>query len=242
LALIGAKPANVISPGTDGLTHITYSFVDSSGNPITPDPDTAAAVSSAVSQWNGFSGTTHVEIAPFAPNPDGIGPTIQIQLTSDTAAHGCAAYVGARGRIYYGPTFQQATLNGHGPTIIAHEFGHALGLADGGTNPNPPSIMNNLLNPLPLACTTPIVPTTTIQATDAAKVPICSGGVRSYQNHQNWKAGITTSEENALYAQIPFATQSQVCTHNSRAINFYVDGIYDSCDYVLDTISCASTR
>lgn len=101
---------------------------------------------------------------------------MQIQLTTDSSGNtgGCASYSSVTGRIYYGATFQQAANNGNGTTIMSHELGHSLGLADGGTSPNPPSIMNNPSNSPPAACTNPVVPTTTVQQSDAAAIPSCT--------------------------------------------------------------------
>lgn len=40
--------ANSTPPGTDGLTHTTYDFIDSSGILMTPDAATLASVTTAI--------------------------------------------------------------------------------------------------------------------------------------------------------------------------------------------------
>jgi hypothetical protein len=199
---------------------------------MTPDAATASAVMSAIGEWDNYKSTTLVQIDSA---PTGAPANIEIQQTTDASgnAGGCAAYKGTTGRIYYGENFLQAVRNGHGSQIIAHEFGHALGLADGGTNPQPPSVMNNPSNLLPGACTSPVTPTTTVQLTDASKIHTCTRQAKDYIAFQDLRTK-KTSSTGAPYVNY----KVQTCTYEYGTLNFYVDGNFDSSELYLMSIVC----
>lgn len=232
-ATLQQNPADTTIGGTDGLAHISYTFVDANGNAATPDASTLTSVNAAVGQWNGQSSTTGVEfdLAPAGQDPS--VADIQFQLQSnETKTGGCAAYSPNTARVYYGPTFQQSTA---GSTIIAHELGHALGLNDAGTNPNPPSIMNNPSNSLPYACTSPRVPTTSVQASDASAAWSCVARGRGQHDLALIRSGIT-------YDTIPDSsfiyTSNPSCTYSYGEIDYYVDGQFDSFSLYISDIYC----
>lgn len=238
------NPANTNQPGRDGITHTTYSFVDSNGNATTPDPNVAAAFNNAVGQWNALKGTSKVE---FDPLPDGQSvPDIQIRFTSDKALDGvgaqvtggCASYRPATGRIAFGETFLQAAQSTTtGAVILAHELGHALGLDEGGPNPNPPSIMNNPSNPPPGACTSPVVKSTTVQPTDASAIPACSQQARYERARENARARITTRY---IYTPLDYYLSVPICryTYTYYTEDYYVNGQYDSSGEYINGVVC----
>lgn len=205
---------------------------------MVPDSATSAAVSSAVQEWNAFSGTTEVQ---FVASPNGTSPAsanIQFELTTDSASTdgNCAMYNANTGRIYYGPLFKQAANNGNGATIIAHELGHAMGLADGGTSPSPPSIMNNPSNPPPGGCTNPVVPTSQVQPNDATAAGACRADTLSREAQLNQRSSIGPP-----YQSITSTTVSppETCTYDYETVYFYVDGQLDSTELEIVGVSCS---
>jgi len=226
--------------GTDGIVHTTYAFVDSSGNSVTPDPTVAAAMASAAAEWNGQKGTSNIELDPLPAGQAVSSANIQVKATTDAsgATGGCAAYSPSTSRISYGQTFLQAAQSlSVGTTILAHELGHALGLADGGTNPSPPSIMNNPSNALPGACTSPQVPTSTVQSNDASEVAVCRVAARNSLAIQNQREGITTSPNND---PTPVYTFHPTCTYIYSTEYFYVDGELDSTEPYVSSYTCTA--
>ena len=151
---------------------------------------------------------------------------------------GCASYKPASSRVYYGETFMKAAqVLSTGTTILAHELGHALGLLDGGTNPNPPSIMNNPSNSLPGGCTAPVVPTTTVQSGDATTIPVCTRAARTKLNLQN--ANEHRAVQYNTTTPYSYYTYTPVCTYTYYTENFYVDGEFDSSSQYLYGVSCS---
>lgn len=227
--------ANMTPTGSDGLTHVTYNFVDSSGNVASPESGVSSAALSAISEWNALSSVTHVQ---FDAAPAGQAAGVKFQVSTDSQAGDCAEYSSAYGAVYYGPTFLQAVASGSATTIFAHELGHALGLADGGTNPNPPSIMNNPSNTtLPAACTTPVIPTTTVQQSDAAYVPTCTRAAQVYSRQLLSKAHVTNTL-GAPFTLMTAQNNGESCTYEYSTLNFYVDGNFDSSEQVLTDVDC----
>ncbi len=203
---------------------------------MTPDPNVAAAFAAAATEWNNLSSSAGVHLDPL-PNGQTLAD-IQIQLTTDASGNpgGCAAYSADTSRIYYGETFLQAVQTvSTGTTILAHELGHAFGLADGGTNPNPPSIMNNPSNSLPGGCTSPVVPTTSVQSNDAATIPACTKQATALAAQLNAESKTTLKfDMTPSYAYTSFP----VCTYTYDTLNFYVDGVFDSSEQYISSISC----
>ena len=66
-------------PGGDGRTHVTYSFVDSSGNIVTPSANVSSAFNNAIAAWNALSSATGVQ---FSAAPPGTEADLQIQQTT----------------------------------------------------------------------------------------------------------------------------------------------------------------
>ena len=227
--------ADTTPAGSDGLVHTTYEFVDAQGNAATPDPNVATAFSAAVSAWNGYSSTTGVQ---FSIAPPGDMGDVQVQLSTDASGGtgGCAAYTPATSRLKYGETFMQAVQSvATGTLIFTHELGHALGLADGGFTPSPPSIMNNPSNNAPANCITPQVQTSQLQASDAAGVKSCValGKILYGQLLARSKAKLTVGS--------PFTTlqtYSPSCTYTYGTEYFYVDGELDSTEPYISGVVC----
>jgi hypothetical protein len=160
-------------PDANGIIHVTYSF---------NDPNISAAekkaILNAIGQWNAFSGTTHVTFEPVQGTDSA---NIDFKQSDDaTQTSGCAAFKPLNGRVYYSPGWQQRAQNNEaaGATVIAHELGHYLGLDEGGTNPSPPTIMNNPVGGPNTTCENATVPTTSVLASDAAKAGNCITQVR----------------------------------------------------------------
>jgi hypothetical protein len=219
---------------------LTYGFADSSGNAVSSeDPATTTAVVAAINEWNAFSSTTKVTF-DFAPA--GTSPDIQVKPSSDTAdTGGCAAFKPSLGRLYYSPTFVTAAAKPNiGQLIVAHELGHALGLADAGVAPSPPSIMNNPVS-APDACVNPIVSTTQVQQTDAS----ATVGCRQQGKNEYYKIKQMEHETMSVSPLGPsfegkLTPQAVIwCTYEYGTINFYVDGVYDSSEMYLVSVSCS---
>jgi hypothetical protein len=227
--------ADTYPAGTDGIVHLAYSFVDTSGTVVAPDANTSTAFGNAIAAWNASSATTGVQ---FSPAPPGQQADLQIQLTTDDSGNtgGCAAYNSNTGRIYIGETFAQAVQSTSvGTTIISHELGHVLGLADGGTNPNPPSIMNNPSNPPPGACTAPQVPTTQVQPSDATAVKACVVQGRTA------RAQLDKKTNNKFILDSPYTivqTSAPTCYYTYGTEYFYVNGELDSTQPYLASVTC----
>ncbi|HYX71187.1 MAG TPA: M57 family metalloprotease, partial [Nitrososphaera sp.] len=118
------------APDANGIIHVTYSFADA--NLATPERN---AILNAISQWNGGSASTKVQ---FDLAPAGTSSDLEFKPSNDPSqTGGCAGYLSTTGRVYYSPEWQQRAQNSAaaGATVIAHELGHFLGLADAGTNP-----------------------------------------------------------------------------------------------------------
>jgi hypothetical protein len=197
--------------------------------------EAASAANAAISEWNAFSSTTGVEFDPQPSNQSASLANIQFQSSTDSAAGGCAKYTYGTARIYYGPTFLQAVqVVSTGTTILAHELGHAQGLDEGGTNPSPPSIMNNPSNALPGACTSPQVHTTTVQSTDAAKIPSCRQAGILDQKRLQLEGGVSET----INSSNPSYDYTGSCTYTYESINFYVDGQFDSSEQFLAGYAC----
>lgn len=235
--------SDITPAGSDGLVHTTYTFVDSTGNVMTPDANTLAAFNSAISQWNGVKATTGVQFDPLPTGQPGNSADIQVQLTTDASGStgGCAAYQTDTNRIYYGETFMQAAQSTSiGATILMHELGHSLGLDDGGTNPSPPSIMNNPSNAPPSGCIAPNVVTSTIQPNDSAAVAACITSAHYYRKQLLSKLGLHASVDFSDPTTIQ-QTSPVVCTYTyATDYVLYSDGSIDSEDPFLVSVSCSS--
>jgi len=233
-ATAAQNSASINPAGSDGIVHVTYAFVDSSGNAMTPDTNVAAAFAAATQEWNGFTSTTNVAFNPLATQLPVSSANIQIQLTSNTQNNGgCASYNPSTSRLYYGSTFQSAASSlSTGTLILAHELGHSLGLDDAGTNPSPPSIMNNPSNALPGGCTAPQVPTTQVQKSDASTATLCTSRGRVYLQHD----GVTSSIINT--DPLTFTTGSPACSYTYETVNFYVDGVYSGSEDFIAAAFC----
>ena len=155
----------------DGKIHIKYGFFDSS-----IDNESKAVIENAIAQWNAESGSTGVVFELAGP---GEFADLEFKLSTDIAdTGGCAGFRAETGRIYYSSDWEVRANNSvaAGATVIAHEIGHYLGLADAGFNPPSPTIMNN---PPPNSdCQTATVPTTTVQHSDATQSGACISTAR----------------------------------------------------------------
>lgn len=228
----GERPA-----GADGLIHASYAFVDSGGNAMTPTATVGSSAANALSEWNAFSSTTGVQFDPLPSNQAASTADLQFQSTTDTSAGGCAAFSAGPNRIYYGSTFLSISNVSTGTTIFAHELGHQLGLADGGTNPSPTSIMNNPSNALPQGCTSPQIPTSTVQPTDASKIPSCRQAALAYVKSVELKLKETTKVNPNPFYDVT-TNGPTTCTYTYYTVNYYVDGEYDSSEQFLAGYSC----
>jgi hypothetical protein len=235
--------SDITPAGGDGLVHTTYAFIDSNGNVMTPDANTLAAFNSAISQWNGVKATTGVQFDALPTGQPGTSADIQVQLTTDAGGNtgGCAAYKPDTGRIYYGETFLQADQSTPiGATILMHELGHSLGLNDGGTNPNPPSIMNNPSNLPPSGCIAPNVVTSIIQPNDSAAVAGCITSAHNYRRQLLSRLGLHASVDLSNPTTIQ-QTSPVVCIYTyATDYILYSDGSIDSDDPFLVSVSCSS--
>ena len=93
------------APGGDGLVHITYQFVDGSGNSSAPTQAVRTAFESAINDWNSKSGTTGVV---FEPAPPGNAGDLQFMPEANTSDP-CASYSPVTERVYYNASgFQEA--------------------------------------------------------------------------------------------------------------------------------------
>ena len=153
-----------------------------------PDPAVKAAFEMAIAQWNAMSATTKVVIEP-AP-PGATNAFLQFRSTDNVnKTGGCAGYHSGSDRVYYAPEFaQRCSQRGaaSGATVIAHELGHFLGLDEAGTNPNPPTIMNN---PVVMNCVNGDVPTSAPVASDAAAAAGCVLTMRTTHTGQTGGGG-----------------------------------------------------
>jgi hypothetical protein len=157
-------------PGLDGKIHVTYSFNDPNMSQASKD-----SIVNALTQWNNVSGSTTVAFSEASP---GTFSDLEFKPSTNTnETGGCAGYGHAAGRVYYSPEWEQRAQNSAtaGATVIAHEIGHYLGLAEAGVNPSPPTIMNN---PSSGTCQTATVPTTTVLAADGTKAGGCITAAR----------------------------------------------------------------
>jgi len=77
---LNALRIGTMVPDQNGVIHVTYAFVDASGNPATPPTAVESAVTKAVQQWNNFTSTTHVKFEPAAANTSA---TIQFKPSTD---------------------------------------------------------------------------------------------------------------------------------------------------------------
>ncbi len=209
--------------GKDGYIHVTIGFADASGTTTTPDSVTSTAITSALSEWNAFKATTNVQF-DFAP--PGVSPDIQLLPSSDaTKTGGCAAFQPSTSRLYYAPQFlASATSNpDNGRLIFSHELGHSLGLADAGTSPTKPTIMNNPV-PGPDACTNPIITTRSVQTTDASFSPTCQQqGKNQYYKLRQLNHTTIQTEPGAKTFIGRLQPQSIIsCTYTYNQLDFYV--------------------
>jgi hypothetical protein len=230
--------------GDDGLNHITYAYVDANGNSMVPDANAKADMEAAVQEWNNNSATTGIEIDPMPAGQDPSVANIQVTAqTSETNTGGCAAYTPSSARLNYGPTFLQAVSGQYaiarvGTTILAHELGHALGLADAGSNPTTATIMNNPSNSPPYNCTNPNVPTTAVQSNDESVVNSCRSHARGQTTLANIRAGITLD---SIPGTATITTPPPVsCTYFYGTTNFYVNGVYQGYELYIENIVCSA--
>jgi hypothetical protein len=233
--------ANTQPPGPDGLTHVSIGFVASwNGAQATPanvNQATYQSLMQAVQSWNAVSSSTGVWIDPWFPDPNlpVNEPDIAVVSTSDSDALGCAAYTNETSQLAYGPTFE-GLINSSGSNlslpqgIWAHEIGHALGLADAGVNPSPPTIMNNGTN-----CGPPAPPTMSPLASDGAQVSACTTAAKEYlirlKEHQT----------RALLKYFSPTTSSEfsyTCTETYASYDYYMNGDYEYTTDVLVSSTC----
>jgi hypothetical protein len=213
---------------SDGKIHITYGFADASSNAV------KSAAAAAFAQWNGMSNTTKVV---FEPVPVGGSPDIQFKPSENEAkTKGCAGYSPDSDRIYFSPGLDQAAQfsTSAGATIIAHEIGHFLGLDEAGTNPSSPTIMNNGSGTPGTTCLQAAqnVPTTTVQSSDAAKVPSCVAQARSQHT-------VGLVEPNSPYNNYYYIGGN--CYDTYLVTDYYQCFGGDGCTYVLSTYEYIGT-
>lgn len=87
---LNALRIGTMVPDQNGVIHVTYAFVDASGNPATPPTAVESAVTKAVQQWNNFTSTTHVKFEPAAANTSA---TIQFKPSTDPNLTGYAPVI-----------------------------------------------------------------------------------------------------------------------------------------------------
>lgn len=162
---IGSLPV-----GQDGLIHVPYGF-----DP-TVDANTQNLFKQATQQWNGDMGTTGVVFEPAAA---GQTPVIHMSLNPNNSL-GCIAINAQTGDMGFNGDWQQLEANNPTNAVasISHELGHFLGLADAGTNPAQPTIMNNPFNN---SCANALVNTTNVQNSDAQTAQQCTNQAQATQ-------------------------------------------------------------
>ncbi len=144
--LKGAGIGNFLTPGPDGLIHVTYGFTDSNGN-TTSNPTMQPALESAMTAWNNYSAVTGVTFtAAGAGQPPDVSLSAGNSISGDDASHDqcLVTDVGALS-ITYGSDFLSRFSNPsnlQGSIVgIEHEIGHILGLND-----NSPAIGTSIMN------------------------------------------------------------------------------------------------
>lgn len=172
-----------------------------------------------IGQWNGRSGTTGVV---FEPAPPG-STSADLEFQPDASQiGGCAAYTPRTDRVYYDPNaFLRAAQDrpDYAAGIAAHELGHFLGLDEAGDSPSPPSIMNNPFVPLAQPCHEWVVPTTTVQANDAQRVPSCISQARQQ-----------SAQETSYPYTEPNYSFSPACYYYYEVTDYYLCGGW-GCSY-----------
>lgn len=170
-------------PDSNGIIHVTYRFVDASGNATTPPAHVLSAVEAAIQQWNNRTSTTRVVIEPAQPNAI---PTLEFMPSQDPEKTGlCAGYDPELDRVHYNSGFEQRAQNStnDGATVIAHEIGHFLGLEEAGTSPSQATIMNNPVVGPNTTCPSATVPTNTVQTGDASNAFQCVNAAQTANGH-----------------------------------------------------------
>lgn len=226
--------------GSDGKVHVTFDFIDSSGNFMTPDANVLASANAAIAEWNALSGTTNVQFDPLPSGQAATAADLQIELVTDGSDSGCAKYTPADSRIHYASTFIQSATgsNDTGRLILAHELGHTLGLDDMGTAPLAPTIMNNPSNPLPGACTSPNIQTTHVQQSDANQVPSCSSTARAYMKQMDQRLNMTQRIDGSNPQTFTTPPPPQTCVYTYYTVKYFVNGQYDSSQDFVESVSC----
>jgi hypothetical protein len=222
---LNALRIGTMVPDQNGVIHVTYAFVDASGNPATPPDAVGTAVTKAVQQWNNFTSTTHVVFEPAAANTSA---TIQFKPSADPDLTGlCAAYNPNDDRIHYNSGMEaraQSSVD-DGAVVFAHELGHVLGLDEAGTNPANATIMNNPVVGPTTTCPMATVPTRTVQPGDSSQGFHCVDLAQTAHGHplptptptpvaQGPGYCINTCPSNGRYYQEPYPDCT--CTYDRQ--------------------------
>lgn len=157
-----------VQPDGYGVNHIAYAYTNAEGNrKVRPAAGVKTAFDFAFQDWDTYTSTTYVDFEALAPGAPVSAALVDVAKTNNEASAYCLQINSVRGGslINYGDNFEQtaqANINAPRPTIpegeAAHEIGHFLGLAEAGTNPSTPTVMNQGYNPGGLAavCSNPM--------------------------------------------------------------------------------------